>query len=400
MRNPKILLCCSSAPHFGLLSHMTAWARKMKRMGMNVAAVSGPNEQDPGLLRSLRDEEIDCHLIDGLDDRFPYRLCRTRSQVKKVVASVKPDVIHTMVMGHSIDFHLACKKADWKAKMICTLESCRHGASYEGLARRTIARLADHICDYLVVISKIDERKMLRAGARRDKLVYIPNFIDCDDFLKKIDTYRDSPEVRRHFIKGSPTIVYLAQMVKRKGHIYLFKALEIVRQHYPDVVLLLFGVGEHEHELRYRAKVMALTDCVRFMGSVPHDCVPAILSKCDISVISSLSETFGWTIIEPILAGTPVVSTRVGIAPQVEEAGGLLGVPTRDAGSMAGSILKLLRDDNLKRALLKRGADYVREQFDVEAVTKRYGELYGGPSASCADKADAMEKYAPLQCSS
>jgi glycosyltransferase involved in cell wall biosynthesis len=372
----------------------------MKRMGMNVTAVSGPNEQEPGLFASLRNAGIDCHIIDSLDDRFPYRLGRTGPQSEEVVQSVKPDVIHTMGIGHSLDFHLALQKAKWKARMVCTLESCRHGAFYEGLARRTIARLANHICDHLVVISKIDERKMLRAGARGDKLVYIPNFVDCADFLKKMHTYRDSAEIRRHVIEGRPTIVYLAQMVKRKGHMYLFKALQMVRQRYPDAALLLFGVGEHEHELRCKVSAMGLTDCVRFMGSVPHDYVPAILSKCDLSVISSLSETFGWTIIEPVLAGIPVVSTRVGIAPQVEEAGGLLGVPARDARSMAASILKLLQDDNLKRALLERGADYVKEQFDVESVTKRYSELYGVPSSFCADKADAMEEYAPLQCSS
>jgi glycosyltransferase involved in cell wall biosynthesis len=230
--------------------------------------------------------------------------------------------------------------------------------------------------DYLVVISELDRNKMLKAQTMPEKLKYIPNFVDINVFFEKNNLFKDSVKIHKYLKDGKPKIIYLAQLIKRKGHVYLFKALKIIRSKYPDVVLLLCGMGEYEKELRKEVKKMWLNDSVHFLGQVPHDYIPAILSHCDVSVVSSLSETFGWAIVEPLLAGTPIVSTLVGIAPEVENAGGLLGVPVADADSLAKAVIRLIEDHSLRKDTVERGIDYVKRHLDIHTVTMKYEELY------------------------
>lgn len=372
----KILLCCSSAPHFGLLKHMTIWACSMKKMGLNITVVSGPNEQEKGLFDTLKTEGVPFFVIKNLDDKFPYRLYRTVPEKKKILELIKPDVIHVMGIGHGVDFYLSSRRLSPNPKLICTLASCRHGTFYESFAYRVGASLVNWMFDYLVVISELDRNKMLKARTMPKKLKYIPNFVDINVFFEKNNLFKDSVEIHKYLKNGKPKIIYLAQLIKRKGHIYLFKALKIIRSKYPDVVLLLCGMGEYEKELRKEVKKMELNDSVHFLGQVPHDYIPAILSHCDISVVSSLSETFGWAIVEPLLAGTPVVSTRVGIAPEIEKAGGLLGVPVADSESLAKATLRLLGDHSLRKDTVERGVDYVKRYLDIHTVTMKYQELY------------------------
>ena len=377
---PDILLCCSSAPHFGLLKHMTIWACSMRKIGLNITVVSGPNEQEKGLFDTLKLEDIPFFIVKNIDGRFPYRLYRTIPQLKKILTLIRPEIIHVMGIGHGVDLFLSSRKLSLNPKLICTLESCRHGTFYEGFAYRTGAKLVNYMFNFLVTISESDRSKMLTAEVRPEKLMYIPNFIDCNAFLEKINRYKNSPEISKYLKEKRPRIIYLAQLIKRKGHIYLFKALKIILNRYPDTLLLLCGMGEYERGVRKEAKKMGLNDSVHFLGQIPHDYIPAILSHCDISVVSSLSETFGWAIVEPLLAGIPVVSTRVGIAPELEKAGGLIGVPTADSEALAHGILQLLEDFELRQRIVEIGSKYVKDHADINIVTKEYIKLYNSLS--------------------
>ena len=69
---------------------------------------------------------------------------------------------------------------------------------------------------------------------------------------------------------------------------------------------------------------MGLTDTVRFLGTVPHDEIPAILAEHDVYVQPSIvdrstrqTESFGVAVLEAIAVGLPVVVSAVGGLPYV-----------------------------------------------------------------------------------
>jgi glycosyltransferase involved in cell wall biosynthesis len=56
---------------------------------------------------------------------------------------------------------------------------------------------------------------------------------------------------------------------------------------------------------------------ITFTGMLEGEALAGMVQKADFSVVSSRYETFGTVIIESLYCGTPVLSTNVGIAPEI-----------------------------------------------------------------------------------
>jgi len=80
--------------------------------------------------------------------------------------------------------------------------------------------------------------------------------------------------------------------------------------------------------------------------------------------------------IEPLLANRPVVTTDVGFALDLAQAGGLIMVPRGSPEKLAAGISWLLKDPALGREIASRGRTYVVENCDINTVAARYLDLY------------------------
>jgi glycosyltransferase involved in cell wall biosynthesis len=94
-------------------------------------------------------------------------------------------------------------------------------------------------------------------------------------------------------------------------------------------------------------------------------------------VQSSTSEGLSNTILEAMASALPVVATRVGGADEMVQDGltGLL-VPPSSAGDLAAAMATLLADPTRARALGESGRGRVESEFSLEAMIRRYEELY------------------------
>lgn len=93
----------------------------------------------------------------------------------------------------------------------------------------------------------------------------------------------------------------------------------------------------------------------------------------DIYVHAAKSEVFGLVIAEAMACGTPVVATAVGGIPEVLEHGahGLLVAP-RNPVEMASAIGHLLMNDELRRSMGQRAAQFAADNFGEELMIARY----------------------------
>ena len=96
-------------------------------------------------------------------------------------------------------------------------------------------------------------------------------------------------------------------------------------------------------------------------------------------VHSSRWEGFGIVLLEAMLAGLPVVATRVSAVPEVVVEGetGLL-VEAGDATGMAVAIGALLADPPRAAAFGRAGLRRAREEFSVARMTERTLAVYEG----------------------
>ena len=103
----------------------------------------------------------------------------------------------------------------------------------------------------------------------------------------------------------------------------------------------------------------------------------AWLERADVFAHTSRWEGFGIVLLEAMLAGLPVVATRVSAVPEIVADGetGVL-VDAGDARSRRGCAAELLDDPARRASLGKAGLARARAEFSVARMTRRTVDVY------------------------
>jgi len=110
--------------------------------------------------------------------------------------------------------------------------------------------------------------------------------------------------------------IYLAQFLRGKGHRWLVEgAAPALRRHRHAQLIFAGSRGEKaQATIRALTKSLDIAHQVIFAGFIDRNDVPWVLSHCHAGIMASVSETFGYTTIEPMAAGLPFLGTRKGVA--------------------------------------------------------------------------------------
>lgn len=94
-------------------------------------------------------------------------------------------------------------------------------------------------------------------------------------------------------------------------------------------------------------------DCVRFLGDVAEQDMPAVYSGAEVFVFPSLYEGFGLPPLEAMACGAPVIcSTTPALLETVGDAA--ITVDALDAGALAEALLRVLSQPELRQEMSKR----------------------------------------------
>lgn len=179
-------------------------------------------------------------------------------------------------------------------------------------------------------------------------------------------------------INDAPLCLMLGTYETRKGHEFLFRAFDKVSSRFPDVNLVICGDGTKEE---IRAVELLKSDTapnakIHLLEFIPDG--KKLITQADILVVASQEwESFGWTVIEAMVRGVPVVSTNVGGLAEVVGESGVAGysIDPKDHDKYATAIMGLI-ENNKKRALMgKEGKKRVAKNFTVERMALDYANL-------------------------
>ena len=157
-----------------------------------------------------------------------------------------------------------------------------------------------------------------------------------------------------------------------KGYEYLVKAIMIVKEKYPDVLLVHIGGGSLEKKLKEMIKELGLEKNIILLGRKPHSELVDYLGACDMFVSSSLSEGNPTVMFESLACGKPFVGTQVGGIPDVitSEKYGYLCEP-KDEKALANNILQAIDTQWDSKEIL----EYAK-QFSWENICKSILDIY------------------------
>jgi glycosyltransferase involved in cell wall biosynthesis len=175
-------------------------------------------------------------------------------------------------------------------------------------------------------------------------------------------------------------VLFFGRMEPRKGTHVLAEAMGQVLERYPDVYLILAGSdrqwqgGSMVEYVRVSAGKHA--ERVIFLGELGPTTLMPLIRACDVVALPSLWEAFGFTILEAMALGRPVVSTSGHGADDFLTSGqeGLL-VPSNDPQALADAINRLLDDGELRRALGAAAAKKA-EQYGPEVGAQRASRVF------------------------
>jgi len=228
---------------------------------------------------------------------------------------------------------------------------------------RVQRRLDRHFVDGYIVPSQFMKEELVRRGGIDPlKIDVIHPALDLKSFESDqgVADYGDRFRIGQRIPMDATVSICPARMVEVKGQHVLLEAWSMVVQELPDAYLLFAGDGPRRKALAAQVARLGLESRVRFLGHLT-DIRPALWVS-DLMILPSLAEPFGIVVLESLASGLAVVASRVGGIPeQIEEGKSGLLVPPGDAGALAEAATRVLRDTELRLALVQRGRARARE---------------------------------------
>lgn len=143
----------------------------------------------------------------------------------------------------------------------------------------------------------------------RDQVTIIPNGVDPE----RVKVSRSRSEVRRAWgvKRGRRVLGFLGRLSREKNPLAFVRTLA----HLPGWVGVMVGVGADHAELQQEAQRLGVE--VLFPGFDPD--VGSVLHAFDVLLMPSREEGYGLSVVEAMMADCPVVTTPVGIVPELPD---------------------------------------------------------------------------------
>ncbi len=248
-----------------------------------------------------------------------------------------------------------------------------------------VARTCFHFADQISPVCRFNTRWEILNGAAVNRIRVIYNGVDPVAY---------SP--RKVSRPSAPTVVSVSRIDPLKDLETMLHVANTVRKHVPNVQFLHFGPvsdDEYDKKLKKLWKELKLEDTVKFMGSTDN---PAeAFNMGDLTLLTSISEAFPYTVIESMMCGKPVVATNVGGVSEALEDVGLLA-RVRDIEALADGVLRLIRLDSASKAELETACrDRALNRFTIQAAVEGYRITYRRLADQARDESRRREAARP-----
>jgi glycosyltransferase involved in cell wall biosynthesis len=174
----------------------------------------------------------------------------------------------------------------------------------------------------------------------------------------------------------TPFLLFVGRLRLRKGVEVLLKALAHLRGQGRSSQLRIVGDGEHRPALERAVERFGVGDQVRFLGRRGAGEIRWLLERASALVVPSIYEGMPLVVLEAMLAGTPVVASRVSGIPEVvvdPETGWL--VPPEDPPALARALGELLGDPEEGRRRGRAGRSRLEARYRPETVAALWESL-------------------------
>lgn len=191
----------------------------------------------------------------------------------------------------------------------------------------------------------------------------------------------DSERVKTNYNAADPTtaapftatqkphqLVATARLVAWKEVDDVLRAIEILREKYSDIHLIVHGDGPERENLEQLTKDLKITDHVTFTGNVSRTETWHTRKASAAYILNSTYEGLPHTALTSFASETPIIATDISGTNEAvyHEESGLL-IPPHDPEALAAAVERIFNEPELSTKLTQGGQKILREKFSWEA---------------------------------
>lgn len=368
----------------GVETHLTILLPNLVKAGHKVNLLTGSFEGEK-IKDSYKGVGILRHpLMDlnwlrkrGLMDLFE----EVASLFKEFIDKTKPDCIHVHNMHYFSKVHALAIQTIARKKGIPLILTA-HNVWDDNLFMDLTKNIK---WSHIIAVSHFIKREIIGIGYSHKNITVIHHGIDQDIYSPDVDA---RPVFKKYpILRNKRVIFHPARMGLAKGCDISIKALRIIKQRFPDVVLVLAGTKNiidwsqsQEKDIAYMLNLVKFLKLEKnvLIDVFPLEDMPRLYAASLVCMYpSTASEPFGLTMLEALASARPMVVTEAGGMPEIIKDGidGFI-VPVKNFEALASRIIQLLANRELRERLGYTGRAIVEQQYTKEIISENTLKLY------------------------
>jgi D-inositol-3-phosphate glycosyltransferase len=306
-------------PHIGgveiVFSHL---AEGLAKKGHQVTIVT---HQLPGTAKEETLNGVKIVRVGSLDSRYVFTFTAIPAVLKH---AKRADIIHTTTYNGAFPAWLGAKFR--RKPSLITVHETWMGKWKEYSDFGTISRWMHELLEWLVYhIPRFDAyvcvshstEKMLKAALpeRSKKIMAIHNGFDPAVWMRKYPTteLRKKLKMQKNFV-----IFAYGRPGTSKGFQYLFDAFPEIKKNIPNAVLVLKLSRDKQYAHVVKRMEHGAPEGIYFVDDIKtREQLATYVQMADCVVVPSITEGFGYAVLEAVAAGTPLVASNTTSIPEV-----------------------------------------------------------------------------------
>jgi glycosyltransferase involved in cell wall biosynthesis len=372
----KILFVITKSNWGGAQRYVYDLALSLDKNVFDVSVIAGGN----GLLaEKLQSANIAVTSLDSMQrDVNLKKEIRSALELFKIFRKTKPDIVHLNSSKAGGLGALAARLAGVK-NIIFTAHAWAFNENRGTLSKMVISFLhwmTVILSHRTIAVSDSVKEQVIHMPFMKNKIEVIHLGMDPYDLKQReeaklaLQTKTNSVETENEIWVGT-----ISELHPVKGIPYTIDAIALIRDVQPELNIKFYIIGEGEQRALIEKQIIKrrLESRVFLTGFI--DEAKTYLKAFDIFALSSLSEAFGYSILEAGLAGIPVIATDVGGIPEVIDEAGIL-VPAKSGRALADAIKKLIEFPAERERLSKELTERVYTIFNKSDMCAKTLDVY------------------------
>jgi glycosyltransferase involved in cell wall biosynthesis len=238
-----------------------------------------------------------------------------------------------------------------------------------GFVRKVFAYVCKN-ASQINCVSEVQKKELEQLGILKGKISTIPMGID-EEFLEK------GGNRGRELKKGPFTVLSNRNLLPIYNVSLLIRAIPIVLREEPKTKFIIAGDGAEKEALEKEVKNLNIYSSVKFVGRIPHEEMPDLLSQADIYVSTSLYDGTSVSLLEAMGSGAFPIVTEIPANREwiINGENGFL-VNQSDEKILARKIVDAMRDRDLLERSQTKNRLIVEEKVLWRGYINRVKSIY------------------------